>query len=75
MPVDPEKTPILRVTNDVGTNMQVAVYRQLDNSYRILGKDPGIDLEFRIPMSSSLSLMFNGTVDTDTNVNNNDWSY
>jgi len=26
-------------------------------------------LEFRIPMSSSLSLRFNGTVDTDTNVN------
>jgi len=67
--VDPEKTPILRVSNDVGTHMQVAVYRQMDDSYRILGKDPGIDLEFRIPMSSSLSLMFNGTVDTDTNVN------
>jgi len=40
--VDPEKTPILRVSNDVGTHMQVAVYRQMDDSYRILGKDPRI---------------------------------
>jgi len=67
--VDPEKTPILRVFNDDGVNMQVAVYRQLNDGYRILGRDPGSELEFRIPMSSSISLMFNGSVESDTIVN------
>lgn len=69
IPVEPDKTPILRVYNDEGINMQVAVYRQLEDGYRILGRDPGSFLEFRIPMSPSLSVMFNGTVESETRVN------